>query len=154
MFSFCKSPVIKLVKKIHLFFYLSISFVYTKCKLKSKNLFSPIMNNLTSRELNTSFIATFSQGIFATLTFSTFLVHAPILFNLIEMTDSDYSYWCVLFCIFTVLIIFSLISDCCSVNIIYGLTKSFQIYKKIKSCQNVIKNYTVPNSIYHGCNGI
>ena len=61
------------------------------------------MNNLISRELNTSFIATFSQGIFATLTFSTFLVHAPILFNLIEMTESDYSYGFVLFGIFTVI---------------------------------------------------
>ena len=60
------------------------------------------MNNLISKELNTSFIATFSQGIFATLTFSTFLVHAPILFNLIEMTESDYSYGFVLFGIFTV----------------------------------------------------
>ena len=60
------------------------------------------MNNLISTELNTSFIATFSQGIFATLMFSTFLVHAPILFNLIEMTESDYSYGFVLFGIFTV----------------------------------------------------
>ena len=61
------------------------------------------MNNLIFRELNTSFKATFSQGIFATITFSTFLVHTPILFTLIEMTESDYSYGFVLFGIFTVI---------------------------------------------------
>ena len=61
------------------------------------------MNNLIFRELNTSFKATFSQGIFATITFSTFLVHTPILFTLIEMTESAYSYGFVLFGIFTVI---------------------------------------------------
>ena len=42
------------------------------------------INEIDVRELDISFIATFSQGVFATLTFSTYLVHTPLLFELIQ----------------------------------------------------------------------
>ena len=61
------------------------------------------MNYKETKELNIAFISTFSQGVLATLTFSTFLVHTPILFNLIEMTESEFSRGLVIFGIFTVL---------------------------------------------------
>ena len=43
------------------------------------------------KELNISFIATFSQGLFAALTFSTYLLHTPILFELIQMSETEFS---------------------------------------------------------------
>ena len=43
------------------------------------------------KELDTAFKATFSQGFCATVTFSTYLVHTPILFQLIEMTESEFA---------------------------------------------------------------
>ena len=55
------------------------------------------------KELDISFIATFSQGLFATLTFSTYLVHTPILFELIKMSETEFSMGFVIFGIFNVL---------------------------------------------------
>ena len=42
------------------------------------------METTETKELKTAFIATFSQGLFATLTFSTFMVNTPILFELLN----------------------------------------------------------------------
>ena len=55
------------------------------------------------KELDIAFKATFSQGFFATVTFSTYLVHTPILFQLIEMTESEFALGFVLFGIFNVI---------------------------------------------------
>ena len=55
------------------------------------------------KELDIAFKATFSQGFFATFTFSTYLVHTPILFQLIEMTESEFALGFVLFGIFNVI---------------------------------------------------
>ena len=55
------------------------------------------------KELDIAFKATFSQGFFATLTFSTYLVHTPILFQLIEMTESEFALGFVIFGIFNVI---------------------------------------------------
>ena len=60
-------------------------------------------NEFNIKELDISFIATFSQGLFATLTFSTYLVHTPILFELIKMSETEFSMGFVLFGIFNVL---------------------------------------------------
>ena len=60
-------------------------------------------NEFNIKELDISFIATFSQGLFATLTFSTYLVHTPILFDLIKMSETEFSMGFVLFGIFNVL---------------------------------------------------
>ena len=43
------------------------------------------MENIETKELKTAFYATFSQGFFATLTFSMFMVNSPILFELIDI---------------------------------------------------------------------
>ena len=61
------------------------------------------INEFNIKELDISFIATFSQGLFATLTFSTYLVHTPILFELIKMSETEFSMGFVLFGIFNVL---------------------------------------------------
>ena len=61
------------------------------------------INKFNLKELDISFIATFSQGLFATLTFSTYLVHTPILFELIKMSETEFSMGFVLFGIFNVL---------------------------------------------------
>ena len=61
------------------------------------------INEFNIKELDISFIATFSQGLFATLTFSTYLVHTPILFDLIKMSEIEFSMGFVLFGIFNVL---------------------------------------------------
>ena len=61
------------------------------------------MNKINLKELNTAFIATFSQGLFATLTFSTYLVHSPILFEQIKMSETEFSIGFVLFGLFNVL---------------------------------------------------
>ena len=61
------------------------------------------METTETKELKTAFIATFSQGLFATLTFSTFMVNTPILFELIEMTKTEFSIPLVLFGIFNVI---------------------------------------------------
>ena len=61
------------------------------------------INEFNLKELDISFIATFSQGLFATLTFSTYLVHTPILFDLIKMSETEFSMGFVLFGIFNVL---------------------------------------------------
>ncbi len=55
------------------------------------------------KELDIAFKATFSQGFFATVTFSTYLVYTPILFQLIEMTESEFALGFVLFGIFNVI---------------------------------------------------
>ena len=55
------------------------------------------------KELDVAFKATFSQGFFATVTFSTYLVYTPILFQLIEMTESEFALGFVLFGIFNVI---------------------------------------------------
>ena len=55
------------------------------------------------KELDIAFKATFSQGFFATVTFSTYLVHTPILFQLIEMTESEFALGFVIFGIFNVI---------------------------------------------------
>ena len=55
------------------------------------------------KELDIAFKATFSQGFFATVTFSIYLVHTPILFQLIEMTESEFALGFVLFGIFNVI---------------------------------------------------
>jgi len=55
------------------------------------------------KELDIAFKATFSQGFFATVTFSTYLVYTPILFQLIEMTESEFAFGFVLFGIFNVI---------------------------------------------------
>ena len=55
------------------------------------------------KELDIAFKATFSQGFFATFIFSTYLVHTPILFQLIEMTESEFAFGFVLFGIFNVI---------------------------------------------------
>ena len=49
------------------------------------------MDNIETKELKTAFYATFSQGFFATLTFSMFMVNSPILFDLIDMTKTEFS---------------------------------------------------------------
>ena len=49
------------------------------------------INEIDAKELDISFIATFSQGLFATLTFSAYLVHTPILFELIKMSETEFS---------------------------------------------------------------
>ena len=49
------------------------------------------MENIETKELKTAFYATFSQGFFATLTFSMFMVNSPILFDLIDMTKIEFS---------------------------------------------------------------
>ena len=46
------------------------------------------METTETKELKTAFIATFSQGLFATLIFSTFMVNTPILFELIDLLHS------------------------------------------------------------------
>jgi len=61
------------------------------------------METTETKELKTAFIATFSQGLFATLIFSTFMVNTPILFELIEMTKTEFSIPLVLFGIFNVI---------------------------------------------------
>ena len=61
------------------------------------------MNEINLKELNISFIATFSQGVFATLTFSTYLVHTPLLFELIQMSETEFSIGFVLFGLLNVL---------------------------------------------------
>mgnify|MGYP005720646313 FL=1 len=61
------------------------------------------MNEIDIKELNISFIATFSQGLFATLTFSTYLVHTPVLFELIQMSETEFSIGFVLFGLLNVL---------------------------------------------------
>ena len=61
------------------------------------------INEIDAKELDISFIATFSQGLFATLTFSTYLVHTPILFELIKMSETEFSIGFVLFGLFNVL---------------------------------------------------
>ena len=61
------------------------------------------METTETKELNTAFIATFSQGLFATLIFSTFMVNTPILFELLEMTKTEFSIPLVLFGIFNVI---------------------------------------------------
>ena len=61
------------------------------------------MEMTETKELKTAFIATFSQGLFATLIFSTFMVNTPILFELIEMTKTEFSIPLVLFGIFNVI---------------------------------------------------
>ena len=62
-----------------------------------------IMKVHNEKELDIAFRATFSQGFFATFTFSTYLVHTPILFKLIEMTESEFALGFVLFGIFNVI---------------------------------------------------
>ena len=61
------------------------------------------METTETKELKTAFIATFCQGLFATLIFSTFMVNTPILFELIEMTKTEFSIPLVLFGIFNVI---------------------------------------------------
>ena len=61
------------------------------------------METSETKELKTAFFATFSQGLFATLIFSTFMVNTPILFELIEMTKTEFSIPLVLFGIFNVI---------------------------------------------------
>ena len=61
------------------------------------------METTETKELNTAFFATFSQGLFATLIFSTFMVNTPILFELIEMTKTEFSIGFVFFGIFNVI---------------------------------------------------
>ena len=61
------------------------------------------METTETKELKIAFIATFSQGLFATLIFSTFMVNTPILFELIEMTKTEFSIPLVLFGIFNVI---------------------------------------------------
>ena len=63
------------------------------------------MEKVETKELDVAFKATFSQGFFATVTFSTLLVHTPILFKLIEMTEFEYALGFVFFGIFNVLTI-------------------------------------------------
>ena len=55
------------------------------------------MENIETKELNTAFYATFSQGFFATLTFSMFMVNSPILFDLIGMTKIEFSIGFIIF---------------------------------------------------------
>ncbi len=61
------------------------------------------MENIETKELKTAFYATFSQGFFATLTFSMFMVNSPILFDLIDMTKIEFSIGFILFGIFNVI---------------------------------------------------
>ena len=61
------------------------------------------METTETKELKTAFFATFSQGLFATLIFSTFMVNTPILFELIEMTKTEFSIAFVFFGIFNVI---------------------------------------------------
>ena len=61
------------------------------------------METTETKELKTAFFATFSQGLFATLIFSTFMVNTPILFELIEMTKTEFSIGFVFFGIFNVI---------------------------------------------------
>ena len=61
------------------------------------------MKVYNEKELGIAFKATFSQGFFATVTFSTYLVHTPILFQLIEMTESEFALGFVIFGIFNVI---------------------------------------------------
>ena len=61
------------------------------------------INEIDAKELDISFIATFSQGVIATLTFSTYLVHTPVLFELIEMSETEFSIGFVLFGLLNVL---------------------------------------------------
>ncbi len=61
------------------------------------------MENIETKELKTAFYATFSQGFFATLTFSMFMVNSPILFDLIDMTKTEFSIGFILFGIFNVI---------------------------------------------------
>ena len=55
------------------------------------------MENIETKELKTAFYATFSQGFFATLTFSMFMVNSPILFDLIDMTKIEFSIGFIIF---------------------------------------------------------
>ena len=55
------------------------------------------MENIETKELKTAFYATFSQGFFATLTFSMFMVNSPILFDLIGMTKIEFSIGFIIF---------------------------------------------------------
>ena len=55
------------------------------------------MENIETKELKTAFYATFSQGFFATLTFSMFMVNSPILFDLIDMTKTEFSIGFIIF---------------------------------------------------------
>ena len=55
------------------------------------------MENIETKELKTAFYATFSQGFFATLTFSMFMVNSPILFELIDMTKIEFSIGFIIF---------------------------------------------------------
>ena len=55
------------------------------------------MENIETKELKTAFYATFSQGFFATLTFSMFMVNSPILFELIDMTKIEFSLGFIIF---------------------------------------------------------
>ena len=55
------------------------------------------MENIETKELKTAFYATFSQGFFATLTFSMFMVNSPIRFDLIDMTKIEFSMGFIIF---------------------------------------------------------
>ncbi len=55
------------------------------------------MINIETKELKIAFYATFSQGFFATLTFSMFMVNSPILFDIIDMTKTEFSYGLIIF---------------------------------------------------------
>ncbi len=61
------------------------------------------METTETKDLKTAFFATFSQGLFATLIFSTFMVNTPILFELIEMSKTEFSIGFVFFGIFNVI---------------------------------------------------
>ena len=55
------------------------------------------MENIETKELKTAFYATFSQGFFATLPFSMFMVNSPILFDMIDMTKTEFSMGFIIF---------------------------------------------------------
>ena len=61
------------------------------------------MEYKNENELDIAFKATFSQGFFATVTFGTYLVFTPTLFQLIEMSESEFALGFVLFGLFNVI---------------------------------------------------